>query len=297
MPIDVVIHADWGTAPEKRWAAEARRIDGHWMAAAPRAVPDPAALLALGQDRLVGFDFPIGLPIAYARKIGIDDFLSALPRFGNGDWDCFYLPAASPQEISLYRPFYPRRPGGSKHLHLCAGLGVASMDDLRRECDRSHTTRGPAEVMFWTLGPSQVGRAAIAGWRDLLAPALDRVRIWPFQGALNELVAEGGVVVCETYPGEFYAHLGLPRKKTAAARREAAKALLLAASKIGIGLDSGVVDDVKSGFVNDDAYDAFVGLVGMLNVLEGFRTEGDLSNGAVRRVEGWMLGRAANPAT
>lgn len=296
MAIDVVVHADWGTAPAKRWAAEARRIDGVWVAAAPRPVPDPAALLAPGDERLVGFDFPIGLPVVYARMVGIEDFLLALPEFGHGEWASFYLPAASPDEISLHRPFYPRRPGGTRHVHLHAGLGVSSMDDLRRECDRAHASRGPAEALFWTLGPRQVGRAAIAGWRDLLAPAVDRLRVWPFHGTLHDLAAEGGVVVCETYPSEFYGHLGLPRAKTHAARLKAAEPLIAAAGRIGIELDSRALENVQSGFVNDDAYDAFVGLIGMLNVLQGFRGEGDVSRSAVRRVEGWMLGRAGTDA-
>ncbi len=289
MPIDVVIHADWGTAPSKRWAAEAHRIGGSWVAAAPRPVADPAALIAPGDDRLVGFDFPIGLPLAYARKVGIDDFLVALREFGHGEWASFYLPAASPDEISPHRPFYPQRPGGTRHQQLLVGLGVSSMDELRRECERAHTNRGSAEALFWTLGAKQVGRAAIAGWRHLLAPALDRVRAWPFHGALNDLVAEGGVVVCETYPSEFYGHLGLPRTKTHEARREAAKSLIAAAGRIGVKLDPRAEDDVRSGFVSDDAYDAFVGLIGMLNVLQGFRAEGDPSNDTVR-IEGWMLG-------
>ena len=169
-------------------------------------------------------------------------------------------------------------------------------DDLRRECDRAHASRGPAEALFWTLGPRQVGRAAIAGWRDLLAPAVDRLRVWPFHGTLHDLAAEGGVVVCETYPSEFYGHLGLPRAKTHAARLKAAEPLIAAAGRIGIELDSRALENVQSGFVNDDACDAFVGLIGMLNVLQGFRGEGDVSRSAVRRVEGWMLGRAGTDA-
>ena len=46
--------------------------------------------------------------------------------------------------------------------------------------------------MFWTLGGNQVGKAMIVGWRDLLAPARRAggdVAIWPFDGALAELMS------------------------------------------------------------------------------------------------------------
>jgi hypothetical protein len=165
------------------------------------------------------------------------------------------------------------------------------MSELRRTCDHAHDGRGPAEAMSWTLGPKQVGRAAIAGWRDLLAPALDRIRVWPFQGALTDLCAESEVVVCETYPSEFYGHLGLPRTKTPAVRVLAAEPLIAAAVHLGVYCGSELVEEGQRGFENDAAYDAFVGLLGMLNVVQGFRAEAPPIEDAVRRVEGWMLGR------
>src|SRR5262245_50650609 len=79
-----------------------------------------------GEARLVGFDFPIGLPLAYARRVGIGDFLAALPRLGHGEWNQFYDLAESPGDSTPYRPFYPRRPGGSSHKHLCEALGAGS---------------------------------------------------------------------------------------------------------------------------------------------------------------------------
>jgi hypothetical protein len=289
---DVVVHCDWSTSPHKRWSAEARFVDDRWVAFAPRLVPDPSALLNPEKSELLGFDFPIGLPIAYATKAGIDDFLGALPRFGSGDWERFYEPATTPTEISLRRPFYPRRPGGTKQEHLVQALGVSSMSDLRRVCDYGHDARGPAEAMFWTLGPKQVGRAAIAGWADVLVPALDRIRLWPFEGALADLCDRAWVVVCETYPAEFYGHLGLPRQKTPAARAAAARQLMDAAARIAVSVDDDTVEAIHQGFENDDAYDAFVGLLGMLNVVQGLRPEAPPLDDHVRRVEGWMLGRA-----
>ena len=116
--------------------------------------------------------------------------------------------------------------------------------------------RGAAEVLFWTLGPKQVGRAAIAGWRDVLIPHLANIRLWPFAGSLDKLLAAGGAaVVCETYPSEFYGHLGLPRAKTAASRAAAASALVSAASELDVELDGAARVEIDRGFVNDDAYD------------------------------------------
>jgi len=292
IPFDVVIHSDWSTAPSKRWSAEARFAGDTWIASAPRLVPNPSDLITAGNAKLLGFDFPIGLPLAFARQAGIDDFLRFLPEFGRGEWESFYLPATTPDEISLRRPFYPRRPGGTKQHHLYEALGASSMKDLRRKCDHGYDGRGPAEAMFWTLGAKQVGRAAIAGWSELLVPALDRIRLWPFEGALGDLCSPSAVVVCETYPAEFYGQLGLPRTKTPVARASAAPQLMKASATIGVSLDDETVAAIQRGFENDDAYDAFVGLLGMLSIVQGLRAEAPLLDEEVRRVEGWMLGQA-----
>jgi hypothetical protein len=98
--------------------------------------------------------------------------------------------------------------------------------------------------------------------------------------------------VCETYPSEFYGQLGLPRTKTPTARAHAAEPLVAAARRLGLDPDAALLDEIERGFDSDDAYDAFVGLLGMLTVVQGFRAEAPQMNDAVRRVEGWMLGRA-----
>src|SRR4029079_19473112 len=99
---------------------------------------------------------------------GVTSSLETLPGLGRGEWRRFFEPAVLPGEIALGRPFYPARPGGTSQAHLVEGLGVASMDDLLRRCDRRTATRRAACSIFWTLGANQVGRAAIAGWREVL---------------------------------------------------------------------------------------------------------------------------------
>ena len=45
---------------------------------------------------------------------------------------------------------------------------------------------------------NQVGKAAIIGWREVLAPALrggGSVSLWPFDGSLPSLLVPGNVVV------------------------------------------------------------------------------------------------------
>jgi hypothetical protein len=80
-------------------------------------------------------------------------------------------------------------------------------------CEHSTPARGQACEPVWTLSANQVGRAAIAGWRDLLAPALlaGQVVIWPFDGDLGVLLESSRLTVAETYPAEIYDHLGLTR--------------------------------------------------------------------------------------
>jgi len=216
----LIVHCDWSTSPRKRWLATARWVAGSaYEISAPVLVDRIETFFAELRRRepagpiLAGFDFPIGLPARYAKEAGISQFTATLPEFGEGRWFDFYLPANSAAQISVTRPFYPRAPGRTSKQHLVDGLQLGSSDDLLRRCDYSTPARNKACEMFWTLGANQVGKAAIAGWRDLLAPALrDQViSIWPFDGDLPALFEAGRIVVAETYPSEIYSHLGLLR--------------------------------------------------------------------------------------
>ena len=160
-----------------------------------------------------------------------------------------------------------------------------------------------AAPLFWTLGPKQVGKSAIIGWRDLLAPALragdQDLVLWPFTGAIE--FAPGRVVVAESYPGEFYGHLGLRADRKRWSKRvsedRAAKGQVLAAwaRDAGVALDSDLVALLDRGFHTgvdgEDRFDATVGVLGMLNVVLGRRPPGDPDDRNVRRIEGWILGQ------
>ena len=99
-------------------------------------------------------------------------------------------------------------------------------------------------------------------------------------------------VVCETYPSEFNGHFDLPRNKTEDDRRSAASTLIVAAGRLEVAIDARLDAEINRGFTNDDAYDAFVGLLGMINVLIGNRPEAAPVIDEVRQVEGWILGQA-----
>ena len=281
----IIAHADWGSAPNKRWLCFSQRMsDGNFVVHAPEFVGEPGTLI----DRLkarstllfLGFDFPIGLPAAYARRAGIEKFTDALRQFGLRSFPDFFTPAETISEISLVRPFYPRRPGGTKRQHLVDALGVSDFGELLRQCDVKNAHRSAACSLFWILGGNQVGRAAIIGWRDVLQPALripgPEVALWPFDGDLFELLATRRVVIAETYPAEACLHLGLPApgrgwsKRSQCGRRSHAQRLHHWAEMRHVHLSSELSTLLADGFGpskdGEDPFDATVGLFSMLEV-------------------------------
>jgi hypothetical protein len=312
----LVAHADWSVHPGKRWMTRAvRQRDGGYYALPPApvgALEDfwPALSTGAGAGSiLVGFDFPIGLPAAYAERAGIEDFAAALPRFGAGRWRDFYRVAASPEQIAPTRPFYPDRPGGCTRRQLLDGLGLATWNCLHRRCDGATRSRPAACPMFWTLGGNQVGKGLIVGWRDLLAPArrggMD-LAIWPFDGVLADLIRRRRFVVAETYPGEVYGHLGLSLRRQGGKRSQAARSanaprLLDWARQADLALAPDLRAEIAAGFEPgagaDDRFDAVVGLCGLINVVQGARSSGEPDDPIVRCVEGWILGQDAGDAS
>ncbi len=88
----LVVHADWGAHPNKRWMTYARLTNHRtYEAFAPVSVgetePFISRLLAMrssGDTIFLGFDLPIGLPIIYTQQCEIEDFLTVLPLLGVG---------------------------------------------------------------------------------------------------------------------------------------------------------------------------------------------------------------------
>jgi hypothetical protein len=248
---------------------------------------------------LSGFDFPIGLPESYGLKTGLGDFCRALDAFGSGPWSEFYNVAGAADQISLSRPFYPRRPSSNTlQIHLLEAHGCGKIDDLRRRCERATKTRRAACSLFWTLGGNQVGKAAISGWTEIIGPSRRLgAKLWPFEGSLEALAKTGKLVLAETYPAEAYGHVGVRFAPGESKRRQhdrakfAAKILSWAHSN-NVFPAPALVSLLEDGFGHradgEDAFDAVVGLFGMIQVVDGRRPEGSLHEG---KWEGWILGQ------
>lgn len=279
MSVAVVAHCDWSMEQKKRWMAVAIKRGGHWRVQPPELVSDTSSLFERLQRRavdpgalLIGFDFPIGLPEAYARAAGIGSFREALTSFGSGIWSDWYNVADHRDHISLQRPFYPVRPGGTARAHLFDALGISGASSLLRVCERATADRQAACMLFWTLGGNQVGKGAISGWREIIVPRLGEIALWPFDGSLAELANRKPVILAETYPGDVYRQIGMPRsgwsKRRQADRTRMGERILpwLAARP---NLDTGLLQPfIGDGFGSDksgeDRFDAVVGLLGML---------------------------------
>jgi hypothetical protein len=156
--------------------------------------------------------------------------------------------------------------------------------------------------LFWTLGANQVGRAAIIGWRDVLVPALRNekpVLLWPFDGSLGDLLKPGNTVIVETYPAEcyewFFQGQPLKGKGKLEVRKRVASTLLNWTQSANVALDPELLRTIEEGFPNDDAFDATVGLFGMLEVLLNKRGSGEPDDEKIRKLEGWMLGQSCAP--
>ena len=248
---------------------------------------------------MLGFDFPVGLPKVLGPSLKVCAFRQVLRNLADGVWPEFLQPAGTIDQVSPTRPFFPARNlprGVVSRQGLAEALGAACYDDLLRRCDRPSAERRATSSLFFLVGGQQVGKAAIAGWRELILPYAGdaTTALWPFDGALAELLAPGRTVLCETYPGQFTRPLGLTvgtggrSKRRQADRQAQATALLGKTADMDLVLDPALRHQIEDGFGSgpqgEDAFDSLVGLLGMFLVL----TERlDLA------LEGWILGHQA----
>ena len=311
MTLPFIAHCDWSTSPHKRWMAEARPlVDGSYALDVPSTVGNTASLLgdlrfrAQKSPVLVGFDFPVGIPSAYAELAGISAFVPMLSEFGHGRWADFYHPATKSSEIALTRPFYPYAPGGTLKSHLAEALGVVSPAKLLRKCDNSSLTRRSACEIFWILGAKQVGRAAISGWRDVLELAIRKreIALWPFDGELSDLLLPERTVVAETYPAEVYGHIGIGAGfgKTDQQARAAQTDIILSWCRQHTVIPSkeliaAIQDGFGIGATGEDAFDAIIGALGMIEAVQEPTRFCAPADPVVRNVEGWILGMNPEP--
>ena len=303
--LDRLYHADWSVQAAKRWVAMARRTATGWAVTAPRPVGDPiafrGALLGQGAPALVGLDLPLGIPAAYAHRAGITDFPDWLAGLGHPPWHETLNVCRAADQITLWRPFYPQAPGGTARAQLIGALGLDGPDDLLRRCERGGADRRQACPLFWTLGANQVGKAAITGWAEVVIPLVRAgARLWPYQGRLRDLACPAGPVLCETYPADAPRVLGVMpatgfSKRRPSDRAALAPALGRHADRWGIAMDDATRRALRAGFgpgaEGEDPFDALIGLLAMIEVVEGRHPEAPDSLPEKAGVEGWILGR------
>ena len=305
----MIVHCDWSTSSKKRWMSVAVLNESRYWLSKPMPVGSPRALLdaLMSADPgpvLIGFDFPIGLPVQYGEKTGLVDFRGCLAAFGHGAWADWFNVVDDVRDLSLHRPFYPTRPGGRSQAQLTSALGVSDINQLRRSCEMRTSSRAAACPLFWTLGGNQVGKAALSGWREFLIPALETpgTALWPFDGSVASLLERSRLVIAETYPADAYGQAGLVFKpgmsKTRRTDRQTfASTLMDWAENRKHGLDGGLVSSIRDGFgdqaVGEDIFDAFLGLCGMLEVVCGHRPEGVPTQPELVQWEGWIFGQTS----
>jgi len=303
-------HADWSVDARKRYVTVARRATRGWTVAAPVPVGMVEDFLprlsraAAGAPVALGVDLPLGLPRAYAARQAAGDF----PAFLGGlvDRPDFFRVCAELEEISASRPFYPTRgrKGMTRAAHASA-LGLPDAAALSRACDRATAIRPAGAPLFWTLGANQSGKAAIAAWRDMLAPALaagEPVDLWPFAGPLRGLLAPGRVALAETYPAEALRHLGLRvpgSKRRRADRLAMAQSLCATMADLGARPHRALAAMIADGFGTDaageDRFDSLLGALCVINVLDGQRPDSAPDDPWLTRWEGWVLGQTELP--
>ena len=303
----LVAHADWSTTPKKRaWAVAERVTTGRYRVTMPPVpkgtrVVAAASELAGGGPALLGFDFPIGLPAAFARRAEIEAFKPWLAALPDEVWVRFCVPALRREDIGLGRPFYPYGSKGATQGHLVQAIGVPQLTALLRRCEWATMHRSAASCLFWTLGAKQCGRAALAGWHEVIRPAVrsrdENITLWPFDGDLEMLLDRSRVVVAETYPADACHQLGLSPpivKSRQEGRQRHATAILGIAESSDLDLEPALEEAVRAGFgaepTAQDRFDAMVGLLAMLQVVRGGRAAGAPADPTIRCLEGWIMG-------
>ena len=133
---------------------------------------------------------------------------------------------------------------------------------------------------YWTLSAGK-------GWE---------LRTLTFDGNIEFLLQSGCIVVAETYPAEFYKWFAgdRPRSKMdIASRKRFGSNLFEWAHRSEVSIAPKLRNAIDAGFSEgkDDAFDAVVGLFGILQICLGERMLYEPVDTTVREIEGWILGR------
>ena len=252
----------------------------------------------------LGVDLPLGVPRAYAAQRPEADFPAFLAA--TAEFPDFYRVCPTLQDLHAERPFYPARgiAGMTRAAHAAA-LGLGEASGLSRACDRATAERPAGAPVFWTLGANQSGKAAMAAWQQMLLPEIrpnSPLRLWPFAGPFQALLAPGCVAMAETYPAEAMRHLGIARfgsKRRQADRATLAPQLLAIMARLNAMPDPALIATLADGFGADasgeDRFDSILGVLCVLNVLNGHRPDTAPDDPWITQWEGWVLGQTALP--
>ncbi|PKR58696.1 methyltransferase type 12 [Thalassospira lohafexi] len=299
-------HADWSMSVKARWVAKARRSDHGWLIHAI----EPVGMLnqfrqslsdhGSSQSIWLGLDMPIGFANRWYEAAGVDDFITLLGFLTTPQWQDFFDVCATKTEITHKRPFYPKSSGVKGSVtrdDLVKRLGLSEFKDLHRQCEHATGNRNAACPSFWTLGANQVGKGMLHGLKSLIIPGhQDGFNIWPYSGDLAACTNRPGTTLIETYPAEVYAWLGIGdvTKSNRDSRAMAVARLIATARDSDIEILPAVIDDIKDGFGpdqgKDDAFDALVGVMGLILIANGKRPQNLPIDDIIQNREGWIVG-------
>jgi hypothetical protein len=291
---------------------------------------DPESIVLVGFDFPIGLPARYANQIDISQfPSGKRNFIELLAQLGKADWANFYTVQDDVNKVGIHQPFYPNTPGKKKGDRkadpFLKALKVESLNALRRRCDlpqpaipaKRQPARRAACPLFWTLGGNQVGKGAIAGWQGVLAPAIESrvATIWPFHGTLAHTLMPGSTVLAETYPTQYHYRLfrqEVRGKRICSKRKEVARKWLERAEKWKIDLAPELSHAISNGFStgsqcakvpagqiekpdnNDDAFDAAIGLFGMIDGIQNYSAALEPKGETVRNIEGWIFGQPAN---
>ena len=293
-----IIAVDWGKDARKRSAyisdLRARRInrlpfDGRLSYLLDHAISLQGPVL-IGIDAAIGFPAADWKSLTQKKEIRVRSF----PDFLLGDTllPDFFDPVHAPGDWSPQRPFI-RPPPGRWSLKA---FEAASNGGFYRLVDR----RLKAQPIFVTSGiPGSVGSGTRALWQELRELHVGfSFRIWPFHGAINELLRNEQPVIAEIYPKACYgialsenlpAPL-LPISKTRRPARQSAIERLLASS--WTSREQITIDDLDKAIDNEDDFDAMISAVALTRLfLE--RAPLEDADDIESRIEGGVLGAAS----
>ena len=169
---DLVAHADWGSVPRKRVMAVARRAAAGYEIVALTTAGDGDLAAALRRryqpfQAVLGFDFPIGLPRAYARAAGVASFTEFLGQLGAPPWEEFGQVAAQAwrdQPAAAVLPGPARRHPARAPVRRPRPDRAAAAPPVRRD--------GRGDPVL-DAGRKQAGKAALHGWQMLRLASAD----------------------------------------------------------------------------------------------------------------------------